>query len=301
MTSETTGESGPSGAGSGGTPGVPGGVDRELPAAPPVAADILGERLPAMEHYVAILATRGVDHGLVGPREVPRLWERHILNCAVIGDLIDDGAIVADVGTGAGLPGLVLAVARPDLHVHLIEPLQRRVTWLDGAVAELGLSNVTIHRGKAQAFWGEVEADVVTSRAVARIGELVAWCLPLLRAGGEIVAIKGASAGAEVEQDRAGMARAGMETVEVQVVGEFVVEVPTTVVRVRGIARTGGRRPRSERGDHARRGGSRRGGGRGSGPRGNPSAPAPRASRAGTGDSADSADGPGAGRHRDRS
>ena len=218
-----------------------------LPAAPPTAEQVLGDRLDAMEHYVAILATRGVDHGLVGPREVPRLWERHILNCVVIGDLIDEGATVADVGTGAGLPGLVLAVARPDLHLHLIEPLQRRVTWLEGAVEELGLENVTIHRGKAQAFWGEVEADVVTSRAVARIGELVAWCLPLLRSGGEIVAIKGASAAAEVEQDHAALVAAGMQAVDVETVGEAVVEVPTTVVRVRGTARKTKRSARAER------------------------------------------------------
>lgn len=230
---------------------------REVPAPPAVAGELLGPHLPAMEHYVAILATRGVDHGLVGPREVPRLWDRHILNCVVIADLIAPDATVADVGSGAGLPGLVLAVARPDLRLHLIEPLQRRVTWLEGAVAELGLQNVTIHRGKAQAFWGEVEADVVTSRAVARTGELVDWCLPLVRPGGEIMAIKGASAASEIAQDEAQLVTAGMESVAVEVVGEGRLDVPTTVVRVRGTARELGHRASGARRSGVRSSGSR--------------------------------------------
>lgn len=210
---------------------------RQVPEPPDVAHTLCGEYLPVLERFVAILASRGVDHGLVGPREVPRLWDRHVLNCVTVGEVIAQGASVADVGTGAGLPGLVLAAARPDLSLHLIEPLQRRVTWLEGAVAELNLSNVTIHRGKAQAVWGEVHVDVVTSRAVARLAELVDWCLPLLVPGGEIVAIKGASARSEVAEDMAKMTAAGATSVDVEVLGGELLEVPTTVVRVRGSSR----------------------------------------------------------------
>lgn len=207
---------------------------RQVPDPPAAAHALCGDRLGRLEQFVAILASRGVDHGLVGPREVPRLWDRHVLNCVVVSEVIGEGATVADVGTGAGLPGIVLAVARPDLHVHLIEPLQRRVTWLESAVAELELTNVTIHRGKAQALWGEVRADVVTSRAVARLADLVEWCLPLLEPGGEIVAIKGASVQAEIAEDMAKMTAAGASTVEVHVLGSELLDVPTTIVRVRG-------------------------------------------------------------------
>lgn len=223
---------------------------------PPAAARaLLGARLPLMEHFVRILATRGVDHGLVGPREVPRLWDRHVLNCVAISEILPLGVTVADVGTGAGLPGLVLAVARPDLRLQLIEPLQRRVTWLEGAVAELGLSNVTIHRGKAEALWGELQADAVTSRAVARLAELVEWCLPLVAPGGEVLAIKGARAAEEVARDMTKMRRAGAESADVLVLGTNVLEVPTTVVRVRGSSTRPQRRAKASRLRH-KRGGS---------------------------------------------
>lgn len=229
----------------------------ELPPAPAVAQELLGARLPAMEHYAVILATRGVDHGLIGPREVPRLWGRHIVNCLLLADIIPDDVRVIDVGSGAGLPGLVLAVARPDLRVDLVEPLERRVRWLEPASSELGLDSVEVHRGKAEAFWGSLTGDVVTARAVARLSELAGWCLPLVHVGGGLLAMKGATAAREIQQDRAAMEAAGAGQIEVVTLGEGLVEVPTRVVSaVRAREATDGARRRSRRGKPGGGGGS---------------------------------------------
>lgn len=204
----------------------------ELPAAPAVAVDLLGSRLGVMERYGHILATRGVDHGLVGPRELPRLWERHIVNCLLLSELIPADTRVIDVGSGAGLPGLVLAVARPDLRVELVEPLERRVRWLEASVAELQLESVRVHRGKAESFRGSLSADIVTARAVARLCDLAGWCLPLVPVGGELLAMKGATADREIDEDRAAMEKAGAGQITLVTLGQEVVEVPTRVVRV---------------------------------------------------------------------
>lgn len=141
----------------------------ETPAAPSGAAAVFGERLPIATAFVAILADTGVSHGLIGPREVPRLWDRHVLNCAVIEDAFPSGAMVIDVGSGAGLPGLALAITRSDLDVHLVEPMLRRTNWLSETVAALHLDNVTVHRGRAEEFAGVLSAPWVTARAVARL------------------------------------------------------------------------------------------------------------------------------------
>src|SRR5699024_6719596 len=144
-----------------------------LPSRPPsVASEIFGNRLPLAERFAHLLADTGVSHGLIGPRETPRLWERHLLNCGVVESVLPHRTRLLDVGSGAGLPGLVLAIARPDVEVVLIEPMLRRSTWLTDAVQELGLGNVQGLRGKAQDFWGKTRAPVVTARAVARLGEL---------------------------------------------------------------------------------------------------------------------------------
>src|SRR5690349_5435174 len=124
------------------------------PAAPPAAATVFGARLGLAERFAEILADTGVSHGLIGPREVPILWERHILNCAVVHPAFPQGAELVDVGSGAGLPGIALAIARPDLQVQLVEPMMRRTTWLSGAVQELGLSNCTVHRARAEELHG---------------------------------------------------------------------------------------------------------------------------------------------------
>jgi 16S rRNA (guanine527-N7)-methyltransferase len=188
--------------------------------------------LALAERFTAILTDSGVSHGLIGPREVPRLWERHLLNCAVIHPAIAGDQMVIDVGSGAGLPGLALAIARPDLDLHLIEPMLRRTNWLAMAVEELGLTNVAVHRGRAEQFWGTLRAPVVTARAVARLSELAKWCLPLLLPGGSLLAIKGLSVAEEVEADRAILRRLGAIDEVIETFGSGIVDQETTVLRV---------------------------------------------------------------------
>jgi 16S rRNA (guanine527-N7)-methyltransferase len=211
-------------------------VSREtgLPAAPAAARAFLGDHLDAVVAYATLLAGPGVERGLIGPHEIPRLWDRHLLNCAVVSELIPAGAVVDDVGSGAGLPGIVLALVRPDLEVTLVEPLLRRATFLSEAVDRLGLGNVVVSRERAEdrARTRSAGADVVVARAVAPLGRLVGWCLPLVRPGGCLLALKGEAAGTEVEAARADLRRAGAASVEVITVGAGVVEPPTTVIRV---------------------------------------------------------------------
>src|SRR5690349_8281791 len=154
------------------------------PAAPPAAATVFGARLGLAERFAEILADTGVSHGLIGPREVPILWERHLLNCAVVHEAFPKGATVADVGSGAGLPGLALAIVRPDLHLHLVEPLLRRTAWLAEAVRQLGLANVTVTRARAKELHGSLQVPYATARAVERIDKLARWTFPLLVPGG---------------------------------------------------------------------------------------------------------------------
>ena len=203
-----------------------------VPPTPNGAAQVFGNRLGLAEQFTAILTDTGVSHGLIGPREVPRLWERHVLNCAVVHPAIPEGQMVIDVGSGAGLPGLVLAIARPDLDVHCVEPMQRRTNWLSIAVAELSLTNVTVHRGRAQQFWGTLSAPVVTARAVARLGELALWCLPLVMPGGCLLAIRGASVSEELEAERSALRSLGAVDEVIETFGDGVVDPQTTVLRV---------------------------------------------------------------------
>lgn len=164
-----------------------------------VVRTVFGPGIEAINSYVDILASRGIEWGLLGPREVERLWDRHILNSVAIAGLIPDGAAVVDVGSGAGLPGIPLAILRPDVRVTLLEPLLRRVNFLDLAVEELGLGErVRVVRARAEDHHGSY--DVVTCRAVAPLPRLVGWCVPLLAAGGRLVALKGSSAAAEVAE-----------------------------------------------------------------------------------------------------
>ena len=166
--------------------------------------------MPLALRFAEVLADTGVSHGLIGPREVPRLWDRHLLNCAVIEDAFPQTVRVVDVGSGAGLPGVVLAIARPDLDLHLVEPMLRRTQWLTHAVDELGLDNVAVHRGRAEELAGTVSAPFVTARAVARLDKLARWCLPLLEPGGTLVAMKGRSAAEELGEDRRALERLGL-------------------------------------------------------------------------------------------
>ena len=196
------------------------------------AQTIFGDRLDLAKRYVEHLATSGTERGLIGPREIPRLWSRHVLNCAVIESQIAEGSHVADVGSGAGLPGLCLAIARPDLELTLIEPLERRVVWLQEVVDDLGLENVTIMRTRAELAVGMVNADVVTARAVSALSNLAGLTIPLLAGKGEVVAIKGSSAGEEIEKAAKVIRKLGGTQTSVVLVGEDLLEEPTTVVRI---------------------------------------------------------------------
>lgn len=171
---------------------------------------------------------------MIGPREVPRLWSRHVLNCAVIAELFPRASTVCDVGSGAGLPGLVLALARPDLSICLVEPLLRRTTFLCGVVEELGLGNVEVVRVRAEELHDVRRFEVVTSRAVAPLDRLLAWCWPLVAPGGTMLALKGASALAEVERNRSLLERAGV-VAEVEQHGADVTDPATTVVRIESL------------------------------------------------------------------
>jgi 16S rRNA (guanine527-N7)-methyltransferase len=202
------------------------------PAELQAAEKIFGDRLGLAQRYVEHLATSGTERGLIGPREVPRLWSRHVLNCAVIESAIAHGSHVADVGSGAGLPGLCLAIARPDLELTLIEPLERRVIWLQEVVDDLGLGNVTVMRTRAELAVGMVDADVVTARAVSALSKLAGLTIPLLNGKGEVVAIKGRSAAEEIEQAAKVIRRLGGVETSVVICGQELLEEPTTVVRI---------------------------------------------------------------------
>jgi len=217
-----------------GTERVPPPPAQAVPPPPPQAAAFFGERLGSVQRYVELLAGTGVERGVVGPRETARLWERHVLNSAVIGELMAPGCRVLDVGSGAGLPGIALALARPDLTIALLEPMARRVAWLEEVVAELGLP-VAVHRGRAELPAGRAlgpDWDVVTARAVAPLGRLAGWCLPLVRAGGRLLAVKGDNAAEEVARGRQDVRRAGGGDAEIVTCGVGVVDPPTTVVVV---------------------------------------------------------------------
>ncbi|WP_129358268.1 MULTISPECIES: 16S rRNA (guanine(527)-N(7))-methyltransferase RsmG [Micrococcaceae] len=196
------------------------------------AQAVFGERIELAERYVEHLATSGIERGLIGPREIPRLWSRHVLNCAVVEALIGRNSRVADVGSGAGLPGLCLAIARPDLEVVLIEPLERRVIWLDEVIEDLGLDNVDLRRGRAEHFVGEIDVDVVTARAVSALVGLLDMTVPLLRGTGQLLALKGKSAEEEIQKAQKKLNKYGARSTEILTVGEPILEQPTTVVQV---------------------------------------------------------------------
>jgi 16S rRNA (guanine527-N7)-methyltransferase len=218
-----------------------------------VCQTLFGDRLPLAERFVSLLAEHGVTRGLIGPRELDRLWDRHVLNSAAIAELVPDGASVVDVGSGAGLPGIPLAIARPDLRVVLLEPMARRVAWLTEVVESLGLA-ARVVRGRAEepdvrrSVGG---ADVVTARAVASLAKLAGWCLPLVAPGGTLLALKGESANEELTRDLAQVRRIGGTDESVVTCGADVLPVPTTVVVVRrsvaAMSGTGQRRTRKDR------------------------------------------------------
>lgn len=207
---------------------------------PASAAAVFGAGLASAREFARLLATDGVTRGLLGPRELPRLWGRHLLNCAVLGELVPQGATVVDIGSGAGLPGLALAIARPDLDVEVVDPLLRRVTFLDEAVRRLQLSNVRVTRARAEDLLGRPTVDVATARAVAALPQLAAWCLPLVGPGGSLLALKGDRATIELHAAAGALAGLGAVDASVQTCGRGLVDPPATVIRiVRGPAPAG--------------------------------------------------------------
>ncbi len=200
-----------------------------------------GDRLPVAVQFAEILMTDGVVRGLIGPRELDRLWDRHLLNCAIVAELIPSRAHVVDVGSGAGLPGVVLAVARPDLSVDLVEPLARRAGFLSEVVVSLGLDRTTVVRARAEECGRrhpQLEpANVVTARAVASLDRLARWCLPLTAEGGRLLALKGESASDEIATHRAAISRAGGGEPVLLRCGEGILPTPTTVVEITKVGR----------------------------------------------------------------
>jgi 16S rRNA (guanine527-N7)-methyltransferase len=236
-------------------------VSRETPPVPASARGVFAERWGVAAAYADLLATDGVTRGLIGPRETARLWDRHMLNCAALTEALPPDASVCDVGSGAGLPGLVVAIRRPDLRVTLVEPLLRRTTFLSEAVDALGLDNVEVVRDRADQLHGKRTFQVVTSRAVAPLPRLLAWSMPLVEVGGAMVAMKGASARDEVAAASAELRRWHPGAVEVLELGTNLTDPPTTVIRVEATESTrlgweSTQRPRAQqsRGRSQRRG-----------------------------------------------
>ena len=249
---------------------------------PDGAAAVFGDALPVAVRYAELLAGPGVERGIVGPAEADRIWDRHLLNCAAIARLVPSRAWVVDVGSGAGLPGIVLALLLPSARVTLVESLARRVSFLEECVADLGLVNADVVRGRAEELAGRMAADVATARAVAPLEKLAGLCLGLLRPGGRVLAIKGASAEAELARARPALARLGIAEARVTTVSGADDAATATVVvlsgsadarahgravrggggvRDRQVARPGGSRTSGLTGGRQARPNSRRGGG----------------------------------------
>lgn len=201
---------------------------------PEIAIQIFGDNLEKAKSYHDLLATDGSTRGFIGPKEIPILWNRHILNCAVISEAIGEYLRVADIGSGAGLPGIPLALVRPDLEIWLIEPLLKRSVFLGEVIQQLQLDNVTVIRGRAEDKAVRKElglVDVATSRAVAPLGKLAGWSLPLVKKGGAMIAMKGASVTEELTRDKAAIKKAGGGHAEIFTVGKQLAE-PATVIKI---------------------------------------------------------------------
>lgn len=217
----------------------------DVPDVPEVANRVFGDRLPLAVRFADFLRSAGVERGLVGPREAVRVWDRHLLNSAVLAELIPVGSRIVDVGSGAGLPGIPLALARPDLQIVLLEPMQRRVAFLDEAVSRLDLANVRVVRGRAEdaAVRRELgRTPLVTARAVAPLARLARWCLPLVSPSGQVLAIKGLRAPEEIVAAQPELDACGVSA-DVREVGAGVID-PVAVVVVLSRVRTHDRRRR---------------------------------------------------------
>jgi len=207
-------------------------AQNEVEAEPDVAASVFGDRIDLARLYTADLARRGEELGLIGPLELPRLWSRHVINSGIVAPLLRPG-LVGDIGSGAGLPGVVLAIARPDVDFVLIEPMERRIAWLEEQRSLLGLSNVTVLRARAEEARLPQRLDQVTARAVSAFSKLIPMCAPLLAPGGEMVLMKGAGAANEITAAEKAIRKYKLTGVEVLELGESIGVEVTRVIRAR--------------------------------------------------------------------
>lgn len=206
-------------------------VSRETDDASEAMVEYFGDAFPAVAGFHELLVQHGEQRGLIGPREVSRLWERHLLNSAAVVPFLPKEGLIVDLGSGAGLPGIVVAAMLPRAEIALIEPMERRCLWLSEVVDELGLTNVEVKRGRAEEFHGAFEADALTARAVAPLDRLARWSFPLLRKGGVLVALKGRSAADEVAPALKALRKFGAADVEIVEARTIESVEPTTVLR----------------------------------------------------------------------
>lgn len=197
------------------------------------AVELFALSYSAVSHFAQMLVDEGETRGLIGPRELPRLWSRHLVNSAAIVPFVPMNAQMLDVGSGAGFPGMVVAIMRPDVDVHLVEPMLRRIEWLADVVEELGLDNVTLHHKRAEELNGQGKADIVTSRAVANLSKLIPITLPLVRGGGSLLALKGRKAQEEVDQARKFFKKFGVAKALVHEVPSVMEDESTMVVELK--------------------------------------------------------------------
>jgi len=199
---------------------------------PAMAAEVFGPNLERAIAYAEALVEDSDQLGLLGPRELPKLWSRHILNSAVVAELLSSGESVADVGSGAGLPGIPMAIARPDVHFVLIEPMERRANWLQQQVVQLGLDNVDVLRARAEEV-GRSDFDVVTARAVSALPKLLRMTVDLIRPGGRLIALKGERAQAEIDEAKPLSKKLRLKSFEIVYTGDAILSEPTRVVVVK--------------------------------------------------------------------
>lgn len=223
------------------------GADQDVAVTDPLDGDarlpdVFGSAWPSVQRFRRLLVDEGPVRGLIGPRETARLWERHLLNSGAVVDQLGGVATLIDLGSGAGLPGVVIAAMAPAVHVTLLEPMARRVAWLEHVVTELGLSNVEIVRGRAEEVADRLRADALTARAVAPLEKLYGWAAPLVVPGGLLLALKGSRAGDEIASARESAARFGWEDPVIVASSLLDGVEPTTIVRA--VRAVGARRVR---------------------------------------------------------
>lgn len=194
--------------------------------------ELFGYGFEQINHYVTMLIEEGETRGLIGPRELSRIWSRHIVNCAALADYIPEEGTLADIGSGAGLPGIVIAIMKPDLDVYLIETMKRRVEWLNDCVEELGLDNVTICHNRAEELHKKLSFDCVTARAVGSVEKLSRWASPLIRSGGKMVLLKGDKASEELETAKYTLKKMKLENPKIFKVKSVMYDEETTVVQM---------------------------------------------------------------------